>query len=107
MPRIPRDRDSRQFLARDTHGHRIYHLKYKRRMRGRRPKQTITGLRHFFQDHGLQPRDRITLYKEVGNEVKLMGKLISPLYVIHFERVNEVAAGEDPAPLQAGDDHAP
>ncbi|GLT28373.1 hypothetical protein SLA2020_033130 [Shorea laevis] len=88
MPRIPRDRGSRPFLARDMHGRRIYHLKCNRRMTGLRPKQTITGLRRFFQEHGLQPGDRITVYKEEGNEVMLMGKLISPLYVIHFERVN-------------------
>ncbi|GKV31773.1 hypothetical protein SLEP1_g40439 [Rubroshorea leprosula] len=91
MPRIEPGRNSRPFLARDMHGGRIYHLKYNRRMVGLRPKQTITGLRRFFQEHGLQPGDRITLYKEEGNEVILMGKLISPLYVIHFERANEVA----------------
>ncbi|GLU06740.1 hypothetical protein SLE2022_237390 [Rubroshorea leprosula] len=108
MPRILPEQKSRPFLARDMQGRRIYHPEYKRRMVGLRPKQTITGLRRFFREHGLQPGDRITLYKEEGNdEMILMGKLISPLYVIHFERVNEVAAGEDPAPLQAGDDHAP
>ncbi|GKV31793.1 hypothetical protein SLEP1_g40459 [Rubroshorea leprosula] len=107
MPRIPRNQKSRPFVARDMQGRRIYHLEYKRRMVGLRPKQTITGLRRFFREHGLQPGDRITLYKEEGNEMMLMGQLISPFYVIHFERVNEVAAGEDPAPLQAGDDHAP
>ncbi|GKV31791.1 hypothetical protein SLEP1_g40457 [Rubroshorea leprosula] len=107
MPRIEPGQNSRPFLAWDMHGGRICHLKYNRRMVGRRPKQTITGLRSFFQQHGLQPGDQITLYKEEGIEAILMGVLISPLYVIHFERVNEVAAGEDPAPLQAGDDHAP
>ncbi|GKV31785.1 hypothetical protein SLEP1_g40450 [Rubroshorea leprosula] len=86
MPRIQPGQNSRPFLARDMYGHRIYHLKYKRRMVERRPKQTITGLGHFFQEHGLQPGDRIILYKEEGNEVILMGKLISPLYVIHFEK---------------------
>ncbi|GLT48155.1 hypothetical protein SLA2020_217960 [Shorea laevis] len=91
MPRIQPGQNSRPFLARDMHGRRIYHLKYNRRMVGLRPKQTITGLRRFFQEHGLQPGDLITLYKEEGNEMILMGKLISPLYVIHFERVNEVA----------------
>ncbi|GLT28384.1 hypothetical protein SLA2020_033240 [Shorea laevis] len=91
MPRIPPEQKSRPFLARDTHGHSIYHLEYNRRMRGLRPKQTITGLRRFFREHGLRAGDRITLYKEEGNEVMLMGKLISPLYVIHFERVNGVA----------------
>ncbi|GLT28383.1 hypothetical protein SLA2020_033230 [Shorea laevis] len=91
MPRIQPGRNSRPFLARDTHGRHIYHLEYKRRMRGLHPRQTITGLRSFFQEHGLQPGDLITLYMEEGNEVILMGKLISPLYVIHFERVNEVA----------------
>ncbi|GLU05923.1 hypothetical protein SLE2022_229960 [Rubroshorea leprosula] len=91
MPRIPPDQKSRPFLARDMQGRRIYHLGYNRRMRGLRPKQTITGLRRFFREHGVQPGDRITLYKEDGNEEMLMGKLISPLYVIHFERVNEVA----------------
>ncbi|GLT28369.1 hypothetical protein SLA2020_033090 [Shorea laevis] len=106
MPRIPPEQKSRPFLARDMHGRRIYHLEYKRRMVGLRPKQTITGLRRFFREHGLQPWDRITLYKEEGNEVILMGKLISPIFVIHLERFNEVAADEDPAPLQAGDDHA-
>ncbi|GKV31768.1 hypothetical protein SLEP1_g40434 [Rubroshorea leprosula] len=88
MPRIPPEQKSRPFLAKDAQGRRIYHLKYNRRMRGLRPKQTITGLRRFFQEHGLQPGDRITVYKEEANEVILMGKLISPLYVIHFERVN-------------------
>ncbi|GLT48158.1 hypothetical protein SLA2020_217990 [Shorea laevis] len=73
------------------HGLPIYRLKYNRRMRGLRPKQTITGLRRFFREHGLQPGDGITVYNEEGNEVMLMGTLISPLYVIHFERVNEVA----------------
>ncbi|GLU05914.1 hypothetical protein SLE2022_229870 [Rubroshorea leprosula] len=91
MPRIQPGQISRPFLARDMHGRRIYHLKYNRRMVGLRPKQIITGLRRFFQELGLQPGDLFTLCKEEGNEVILMGTLISPLYVIHFERVNEVA----------------
>ncbi|GLT28375.1 hypothetical protein SLA2020_033150 [Shorea laevis] len=91
MPRIEPGQNSRAFLARDMRGGPIYHLKYNRRMVGLRPKQTITGLRRFFQEHGLQPGDRITLFKEEGNELILMGKLISPLYVIDYERVNEVA----------------
>ncbi|GLU23630.1 hypothetical protein SLE2022_396210 [Rubroshorea leprosula] len=97
MPRIPRNQKSRPFVARDMQGRRIYHLEHKRKMVGLRPKQTITGLRRFFREHGLQAGDLITLYKEEGNEVILMGELISPLYVIHFERVNEVGAAEDHA----------
>ncbi|GKV31789.1 hypothetical protein SLEP1_g40455 [Rubroshorea leprosula] len=91
MPRIRPGRKSRPFLARNMPGGLLYHLKYNRRMVGLRPKQTITGLRRFFREHGVQPGDRITLYKAGGNPVTLMGTLISPLYVIHFERVNEVA----------------
>ncbi|GLT28386.1 hypothetical protein SLA2020_033260 [Shorea laevis] len=49
MPRIQPGRNSRPFLARDMLGPRIYHLKYNRRMVGLRPKQTITGLRRFFE----------------------------------------------------------
>ncbi|GLT28379.1 hypothetical protein SLA2020_033190 [Shorea laevis] len=93
MPGIPPEKNSRTFLARDMAGGPLYRLKYNRRMEGLPPKQTITDLRRFFREHGVQPGDRITLYKENGNEVMLMGILISPLYVIHIERVNEVADG--------------
>ncbi|GLT28371.1 hypothetical protein SLA2020_033110 [Shorea laevis] len=91
MPRISPEQKSRRFRARDMAGGPLYRLKYNRRMGGPRPKQTITGLRRFFRGHGVQPGDRITVYREEGNEVMLMGTLISPLYVIHIERVNEVA----------------
>ncbi|GKV31779.1 hypothetical protein SLEP1_g40444 [Rubroshorea leprosula] len=82
MPRIPPDEKSTPFLAKDAHGRPIHHLMYEKRKSELRPKQTITGLKHFFQEHGLQPGDRITVYKEEGNEVMLMGTPISSaLYI--------------------------
>ncbi|GLU11333.1 hypothetical protein SLE2022_280880 [Rubroshorea leprosula] len=85
MPTIQPGCISAPLRARDLLGN-IYHFRYKRRMVGPYNKQTISGMRPFFQAHGLQSGDQVTIYKE-RDEVRLLGQVIQPaLYLIHFQR---------------------
>ncbi|GLT33211.1 hypothetical protein SLA2020_078150 [Shorea laevis] len=76
MPIIEPGQNSAPLLARDVL-EKNYEFRYNRRITGPYYKQTITGMKPFFQDHGLVPGDLITIYKM--NDEAL-------IYYIHFQR---------------------
>ncbi|GKV37217.1 hypothetical protein SLEP1_g45274 [Rubroshorea leprosula] len=85
MPTIEEGHKSVVLEARDARQEGLIHRFYFRR-RADGTKQTLTGMKQFFDLHGLQAGDRITIYL-VRKEVKLFGRVIRPaLHSIDFER---------------------
>ncbi|GKV07785.1 hypothetical protein SLEP1_g19506 [Rubroshorea leprosula] len=76
MPIIEPGQNSAPLMARDVLGSN-WEFRYNRRMTGPYYKQTITGMRPFFQHHGLVPGDLITIYRMRDEAV---------IYYIHFQR---------------------
>ncbi|GLU11328.1 hypothetical protein SLE2022_280830 [Rubroshorea leprosula] len=85
MPTIEEGHNSAVLEARDDRQEGLIHRFYFRR-RADGTKQTLTGMKQFFDLHGLQAKDRIKIYL-VQKEVTLFGRVICPaLYSIDFER---------------------
>ncbi|GKV37219.1 hypothetical protein SLEP1_g45276 [Rubroshorea leprosula] len=88
MPTIEEGQNSALMRARDASQEGVIHpFIFRMRTTGRYAKQTLTGMKQFFDLHELQAGDRITIYA-VEKELKLFGIVIRPgVYSIDFEKV--------------------
>ncbi|GLT31938.1 hypothetical protein SLA2020_066370 [Shorea laevis] len=86
MPTIEGGHNSAVLIATDARQEGIVHrFNFRMRASGARAKQTLTGMKQFFNRHGLKAGDQITIY--LVQELKLLGKVIRPaVYSIDFER---------------------
>ncbi|GLT31946.1 hypothetical protein SLA2020_066450 [Shorea laevis] len=87
MPTIVEGQNSVPMVARDARQEGLVHFfNFRMRANGPRAKQTITGMKEFFDLHGLQGGD-VIIIRLVQHELKLLGRVIrSAIYSIDFER---------------------
>ncbi|GLT31940.1 hypothetical protein SLA2020_066390 [Shorea laevis] len=87
MPTIEEGYNSAVVVARDARQEGVIHrFNFRMRADGARAKRTLTGMKQFFDLHGLQAGDQITIYL-VQEELKLLGRVIRPaVYSVDFER---------------------
>ncbi|GKV37215.1 hypothetical protein SLEP1_g45272 [Rubroshorea leprosula] len=87
MPTIEGGHNSAVLIAGDARQEGVIHrFNFRMRTNGARAKQTLTGMKQFFDLHGLQAGDQIIIYL-VQEELKLLGRVVRPaVYLIDFER---------------------
>ncbi|GKV37211.1 hypothetical protein SLEP1_g45268 [Rubroshorea leprosula] len=86
MPPIEEGHNSAVLMARDARQEGVIHrFNFRRRADG--TKQTLTGMKPFFERHELQAGDQIMI-SLVQEELRLFGSVIHrrPVYSIDFER---------------------